>query len=75
MTKTVPMEQGFATTKNWSGSSDVYAFGVTLWEVFSLCQSQPLFQLTNDKILDNLSHLSHLKFLIISISEKLVWEQ
>ncbi|XP_023127358.2 epithelial discoidin domain-containing receptor 1 isoform X3 [Amphiprion ocellaris] len=34
-------------------ASDVWAFGVTLWEMLSVCQEQPYSSLTDEQVIDN----------------------
>ncbi|XP_032414786.1 epithelial discoidin domain-containing receptor 1 isoform X1 [Xiphophorus hellerii] len=34
-------------------ASDVWAFGVTLWEMLSVCQEQPYSDLTDEQVIDN----------------------
>ncbi|XP_031432222.1 epithelial discoidin domain-containing receptor 1 isoform X3 [Clupea harengus] len=34
-------------------ASDVWAFGVTLWEMLNMCQEQPYCNLTDEQVIDN----------------------
>lgn len=34
-------------------ASDVWAFGVTLWEMLSVCQEQPYSHMTDEQVIDN----------------------
>ncbi|TRY62645.1 hypothetical protein TCAL_11961 [Tigriopus californicus] len=43
--------------RSWSSQSDVWSFGMTLWEIFTHCQSEPLPNLDQDQIEEN--HLHH----------------
>lgn len=43
----------------FSNKSDVWSFGVTLWELFTLGSCQPFDKLTDSGVLENLSHCYH----------------
>ncbi|XP_052003753.1 epithelial discoidin domain-containing receptor 1-like [Xyrauchen texanus] len=37
----------------FTAASDVWAFGVMLWEMFSVCQEQPYSHMTDEQVIDN----------------------
>nr|XP_045589566.1 discoidin domain-containing receptor tyrosine kinase B-like isoform X2 [Procambarus clarkii] len=43
----------------FSTKSDVWAFGVTLWEILTMARQQPYDELSDDGVLENISHCYH----------------
>ncbi|KAK3856825.1 hypothetical protein Pcinc_036880 [Petrolisthes cinctipes] len=43
----------------FSTKSDVWAFGVTLWEILTMARQQPYSELSDDGVLENVSHCYH----------------
>ncbi|KAK4287465.1 hypothetical protein Pmani_039464, partial [Petrolisthes manimaculis] len=44
---------------HFSSRSDVWSFGVTLWEMLTLARTQPHEKMSDEAVIDNLTHTYH----------------
>ena len=44
--------------RDWSSKSDVWSFGVAVWEVFDLCSARPYPDLSDEEVEDELENVA-----------------